>query len=142
MEETKKSNSKVVVITVVALVVIALIAIVGLAISKSGNSIVGTYELISMVNDGEEASAEDIQLMKSFGLTVTLQVNDDNTAQMSMFGEKIDFTYDKNNFIMEDQSYTYTKNGDVITLEQDGDNLVFRKVDPSQVTEQPTTGAE
>lgn len=131
-EDFVMENKKGLIIGIVVVVIVAVIAIIGCIAIKSGSkNIVGTYELVSMVNEGEEISEDDIALMKSFGLYVTLELKEDKTGVMSMFGEEFELTYDKNNFVIDDETCPYTVSDETITLEQGEDKLVFQKVDPS-----------
>ena len=47
-----------------------------------------------MVSDGEEATAEDIAMLDAFGMSVGLDVNEDGTCALIMFGEPLDGTWE------------------------------------------------
>lgn len=54
---------------------------------------IGSWKLAGMVSDGEEAPAEDIAMLDAFGMGVGLNVNEDGTCALIMFGEPIDGTW-------------------------------------------------
>ena len=51
---------------------------------------IGSWKLAGMVSDGEEATAEDIAMLDVFGMSVGLDVNEDGTCALIMFGEPLD----------------------------------------------------
>lgn len=46
----------------------------------------GVWELDSMVNEGEEADGDDVELLKAFGMNVFLVLNEDESCTLSLFG--------------------------------------------------------
>ena len=48
----------------------------------------GEWELVSMESE-DPITEDDIQTMKDLGLTVTLVLNEDGTADLNMFGESM-----------------------------------------------------
>ena len=54
---------------------------------------IGSWKLAGMVSDGEEATAEDIAMLDAFGMSVGLNVNEDGTCALVMFGEPLDGTW-------------------------------------------------
>ena len=55
---------------------------------------IGSWKLAGMVSDGEEATAEDIAMLDAFGMSVGLNVNEDGTCALIMFGEPLDGTWE------------------------------------------------
>ena len=55
---------------------------------------VGSWKLAGMVSDGEEATADDIAMLDAFGMSVGLNVNEDGTCALIMFGEPLDGTWE------------------------------------------------
>lgn len=110
----------------------ALVGCGGTSDEPDASTFAGTYEITAMVSDGEEASTEDLELMKSFGMEVNLDLNEDMTMDIDLFGEKIEGTWEIKSatelaVTMEGQTVTATVDGDNITLEQDGSTLTFTK---------------
>lgn len=106
-------------------------------------SIVGTYELTSFIseqeNDPNAVSDEDLQKMKDLGYTCSLEVNEDGTAVMDVFGDKSEFKWDDAHFTLVDGSPAdYIATDKTITIMQSGSNyrMVFTRVEASS-DEQP-----
>lgn len=85
--------------------------VLGLCIGLTGcgdnkKEYLGSWEIVGMTNDGVETAQADIELMKSFGLTVTLSLDEDGTGVLSLFGV--------------DYNVTWEVSGDSATLEYEG----------------------
>ncbi len=98
--------------------------------SVNKSKIVGTYELSKAEGVGISLTQEQIDSMKAIGLTATLEIKDDNTAVMDIFGEKLDFTYDlrKMVFTYEDKDEKFTFDGEKIAFNNEGRALEFTKI--------------
>ena len=117
-------------VLLVALMALSLIACGG----KGGNSIVGTWELDSGI--GEEGE-QTVQLMKAFGMTMSITFNADGTGTMdSTFGEEAES--DPFNYTYEDgvlkidgeeagEGVSIRIEDGKLILEQDGVGMVFKK---------------
>ena len=97
---------------------------------NSSNSIVGKYKIVEMINNGQNMEKE-IEEMEKLGYTVTLELAEDKTGNMNIYGEIMQITYDEKNVYSdgEKQAYTVSSNGD-ITLEDSSINtkMVFSKI--------------
>ncbi len=91
---------------------------------------VGTYELTKAQGVGINLTSEQIDALKVVGMTATLEMKDDNTAVMDLFGEKLDFTYDlkKMIFIHEGKNEKFTFDGEKIAFNNEGRELEFTKI--------------
>lgn len=130
-------------------VVMACVAVMGFTlIGCSGGSdkfvadnFIGTWFLYSMTENGEETSHEDMELMRSLGLDVTLDLSGDGSAKLDLFGETMEGTWvaDSGNtggMIMEDQSVTMHLDENKLTLDQGGDTvMVFERSENSASAE-------
>ena len=98
--------------------------------SVNKSKIVGTYELSKAEGVGISLTQEQIDSMKAIGLTATLEIKDDNTAVMDIFGEKLDFTYDlrKMVFTYEGKDEKFTFDGEKIAFNNEGRALEFTKI--------------
>lgn len=94
---------------------------------------VGDWEIVGLVQSGQPTSEDDIALMKSFGLTVTLTLNEDGTGSLNLFGTVNDITWD-----VSGDSATLEMNGSTaeLTLEdgtlrmvQGEDAITFARVE-------------
>lgn len=128
--------------------------------AEASKNFVGTWELESMNSSGQETSAEDLALLKSFGMSVYLTVEDDGSALLEMFGSNITATWtakDATNVTLSFDGSAAQSTGiqettqDVsfadgkLTMSSNNDTMVFKKIDPSekeaQVAAAPTEEA-
>ncbi len=98
---------------------------------------VGTWEISKMVQDGEETSTEDLDLMKQYGLNVYLELNEDGTSSLELFGEPMEGTWEataagNGTITIDGQSVSMVLDGNLLTLEQEGSTLSFVQIDPSE----------
>ncbi len=120
---------------IISLICVVLIAVSALALSGCGNSnkkfdkkkMAGTYELVEMSSGSETYSKEDLQTLKSYGLSITMEIKEDGTGSMSIYGESKEFTYDADNITVDGEKTPYTLDGNKITFEQDDTKMVFEK---------------
>ena len=117
----------------VALLLIAVLVFALTACSGGGGgaaskpSPVGTYTLSGMEEDGEATSQEDLDLLASLGLTVTLDIKEDGTGSINLFGEEMEFTWDEDNIIVDGEKQAYTFDGTTFTMENEGTKMSFTK---------------
>lgn len=98
--------------------------------AADNSKIVGTYQLTKAQGVGINLTSEQIDSLRAIGMTATLEMNDDNTAVMDIFGEELHFTYDigKMIFIYEGKKEKFTFDGEVIAFNNEGRELEFTKV--------------
>ena len=72
------------------------------------------YEIIAMVSDGVETSAEDLALLKSKGLSCTIVLKADGTGVLDLFGEETKLTWDEKNISTDKKTMPYTRKDDQI----------------------------
>lgn len=140
--ETKKTNKGLIIgIVIGSIAIVAVILVLLLTLGNKNKSIIGTYDLVGMVSEGEEISKDDIELMKQYGLYVYMQIEDETSGVLTMFGEKIPFKYDSDNIIINNELCPYTYKKEKLTLKKDTEELIFEKVEPSTIenrTDVPT----
>lgn len=108
---------------VVAIAVVAAVVAVVLFMNKP--NVVGTYELVSMEQNGETVGNMDS--LKSLGLTATMELKEDKTGTLNIFGETQQLTYDDKNITSDGQAVPYKFENNKLTMEQDGQKMVFEK---------------
>lgn len=59
-------------------------------------NMIGKYELVGLISDGKDQT-ESIPTMKAFGISLEVEITDNTKGKLTIFGENIDFTYDKDN---------------------------------------------
>ncbi len=118
---------------IVALLMIAIMVFALTACSGGGGggsskpSPVGKYTLSGMSENGEATSEEDLKLLESLGLTVTMEIKEDGTGVLDLFGETMDFTWDDDNLIVDGEKQAYTFDGTTFTMESDETSMTFTK---------------
>lgn len=70
------------------LVLVLVLSLGGTALAAEEDTVWGSYTLAGMKTDNEEIDQETLAMMQTLGLTATLEINEDGTAVMDLFGEK------------------------------------------------------
>ena len=93
------------------------------------SQIVGTYDLVSATGNGVSITESQMDTMKALGMTATIEVRDDGTATMDLFGEKMELTYNLNKMVFSSNGSDakFTFDGTEIAFSEDGTSLVFTK---------------
>lgn len=131
------SNNKGVMIGIVIAAVIVLLVIGYFVFGKSIllKNLVGYYELYEMSSGDQNYSHEDLESLKTLGLNVSLELREDKTGTLSLFGDTMELTYDGKNMTVDGESSPYSVKDGKISLEQDGEKLVFEKAAKSNNAE-------
>ena len=94
---------------------------------KKVNEVAGSYELIEL-NDGQNNyDKDDIELLKSYGYSVNLEMKEDYTGTLNVLAISLDFKYDENNIKDDEDSIPYIFSNNTITIEVDNSRMVFQK---------------
>ena len=93
---------------------------------KSKPSPVGTYNISALVEDGEETTAEELEILKEMGLDISLELKEDKTGTIQLFGEEIEITWDNDYINLEGESIPYTFDGTDLVIEQEDSKMVFK----------------
>ena len=107
----------------------------------------GTWELCEMTEEGDVTNEDDLEMLKAFGLTVHLELSDDDTASMELFGEKMEGTWEATGkgeakLSLDGYDATMVLEEEKLVMTQDGNQLKFRKYDPSADAEDDATDAD
>ena len=94
----------------------------------------GDWKLSGMTENGEAMSGDDIAFMESFGMTVTLTLNEDGTGSLVMFDEAMDVSWEPKSateldVTIDGDTTTGKLADDTITLEAGGDSMSFVRVE-------------
>lgn len=99
-----------------------------------GKSIAGKYIIYSVDDGSQTIKGDDLDtILSAMGITVDsmyIQLNDDGTAEMSVFGETAEMAYEDGKIWpteTPDEKVAFTVEGDKLTLEAEGNTMVFRK---------------
>lgn len=126
----KQDHTMAIIISVVVAVLAVAAIVVGLVLiinKVSRSKRVGTYEISSLYLNGEEENSVD--LLKALGLTASIELRDDNTCTVNLFGEQNECTYTDTALHMTesdtDTPYTYQNNE--ITITDNGNSMTFAR---------------
>ena len=74
---------------------------------------------------------EDVELFRSLGLRATIEVREDGTAILDLFGEQEDVTCDAESgtLTMYGAEYPFTVEGDTLRIDQGTSAFVFERTE-------------
>ena len=90
------------------------------------------YEIIAMISEGKETTAEDLSLLKSKGLNCTIVLRADGTGVLDLFGEETNLTWDEKNISTGTKTMPYTRKDDQLTVTDGNSSLTFLNMDQSE----------
>ena len=120
---SKKVNQKTIIIGVVAVVAVVAIVVAIVLLTSKANP-VGTWTLVEVSEGGQSYDTSSLSLL---GMTGTLELKDDKTGTMSIFGSSTNLTWDDKNLTVDGQATAYSISGNKLTLENNGSKMVFEK---------------
>ena len=101
-----------------------------LSISKKKMSkLVGKYELIDLKTDEKSYLKKDFEKLKEHELGVTLELKDDKTAILDLFGDKQEFKFNNKYFYTEDDKIRYSFKEKKLKVYNSEETLIFRKTE-------------
>lgn len=117
---------------VLAVALALCLALVGCGKADNTKAFAGYWKLTAMTEDGESVSQDDLKLMESFGMSVSLTINEDKTYTFDLFGDKVSGSWEPKSateatFTMEGEKVTGKLSGDTLTLTQGSSELKFQK---------------
>ena len=90
--------------------------------------LVGKYELVEMISKEKSYTREDLQALKSINLTVTIELKEDKSAILDLFGSKQNFKYDEKYFYSNDDIISFTLDNNILKLYNSEESLTFEKI--------------
>ncbi|WP_418831866.1 hypothetical protein [Paraeggerthella sp.] len=98
----------------------------------AGKNFVGTWKLVSSSGDGEAISEQDLALMESMGMSVTLTLSENEKAALSIFGESVEGTWqakgaDKASLTLQGETGDMTLANGKLTMSSAGATMTFEK---------------
>lgn len=96
---------------------------------------IGTWDLVEMEENGEITGADDLKALKELGLEVYLELNEDGSGALVLFGEGMKGAWEAKSategiFTIEGQTVNMTIADSKLTMEQSGSKLTFEKGEP------------
>ena len=126
-KKVEKKNGKKWLVAIIVVAIVAVLAATGVFVYAkffASPNIAGTYELTGMESNGEDQSAS-LGVLKGLGLEATLELKEDKTGKLNLFGDESDVTYDKDQITIDDGTAKYNYKDGTITLEENGTKLIF-----------------
>ena len=107
---------------------------------------VGTWDLSEMEENGEVTSSDDIQMLKELGLTVQLELKEDGTGALVLFGESMQGKWEAKSatdatFTYEGQTINMKIADGKLTMEQNNSKLTFVKGTASSASASATSAS-
>ena len=87
----------------------------------------GTWDLVSMTQNGEETSKDDISMLAALGLEVYLNLNEDGTAELVFFGESMSGSWEASSTTQG----SVTLDGSAVEMKIEGENLLMEQSNAS-----------
>ena len=101
-----------------------------LSISKKKMSkLVGKYELVELKTDEESYLKKDFDKLKDYELGVTLELKDDKTAILDLFGDKQEFKFNNKYFYTEDDKIRYSYKDKKLKIYNSEETLILKKTE-------------
>lgn len=125
----RKSESKKhlgVFIGIIAAAVVAVVVAAVCFICFSKPKVVGTYKLTGIERDGEDQSSS-ISILEGLGMKATLELKEDKTGELDLFGDKSEVKYDNKQITINGASTDYTYKDGKFSMEDNGAKLIFTK---------------
>lgn len=129
------------VIALTACVFALCLALVGCGTSSSESNksaFTGTWDLVEMEQDGEVTNSDDLEKLKSLGLEVYVNLNEDGTVALVLFGEPMEGTWEATSatagtLTLKGQQVNMTIEDSKLKFAQEGASLTFQKGEAKEV---------
>lgn len=122
-----KMTKKIIAVLAVVAMMMGALALTGCGKKFDKKKMAGKYELVEMTSGSESYTKEDLESLKAYGFTITMELKDDGTGTMTTYGEEQKLTYDKDGITIDGDKASYTFENNKITVESDGTKMVFEK---------------
>ena len=96
--------------------------------SVDGSNPVGTYKIISMVQEDESVDEDTLKQMEAAGMICTLKLAADGNGNIDIFGDINEFTWADGKIKVDENEVPFTLEDGILSMEADGASMTFRKV--------------
>ena len=90
---------------------------------------VGSYQLVSMTDEDGEDMSDQLELLEAFGYTARIELLEDGTGTMDLFGEVSSVKWDNHYIRTDDARSSYRLDGSDLILQEQDATLIFARVD-------------
>lgn len=93
------------------------------------DGIVGVYKAVDFTGeDAEGSSDEELEMMQALISKMKLELREDGTGTMDVFGQGTEIEWDDKNITIEGEAQPYTWEDGVLTMEDDEASIIFKKM--------------
>ena len=128
------------VIALMACVFALCLALVGCGDNAAANkaAFTGTWDLVEMNQDGQVTGSDDLETLKSLGLEVYVNLNEDGTAALVLFGEAMNGNWEATSttagtITLDNQKVDMTIEDSKLKFAQENASLTFQKGEAKEV---------
>ena len=90
--------------------------------------IVGKYELVKMIGTDKSYTNKDINDLKKKDLQVTIELKDDKTAILNLFGNEQELKFNNKYIYASVDRIKYTYKNNILVIYNSDERLTFKKV--------------
>ena len=99
---------------------------------KSKEAFTGTWNVVELVQDGQPVSNDDLEALKALGMEIYVNLNEDGTAMLALFGEVLNGTWDaksatEGTITFSESTSNLTIENSRLKFENKGSSMVFEK---------------
>ncbi len=95
---------------------------------KKMSKLVGKYELVELKADEDSYLKKDFEKLKEHELGVTLELKEDKTAILDLFGKKQEFKFNNKYFYTDDDKIRYSYHENKLKVYNSEEILLFKRV--------------
>ena len=122
------SKKLVTIISISILLIGTLFILTGCGKKFDMKKMAGKYELVEMSENDKSYNKEELAKLKEYGITFTLELKEDGTGTIELYGQSSNVKYDENNITIDEDTASYSVDDNYkITIEKDGMKMVFEK---------------
>lgn len=104
--------------------------------SDPAENFIGLWEIVGMQQGDTEYSSKEIDEMKEYGFVVYIELDKDGDAAFELFGEALEGSWEAKSstravMIFDNEEMELRRKGSKLTIEADGDEMSFEKIDPA-----------
>lgn len=93
----------------------------------------GLYHLVGMTQEDEIMSTADLAAMAEMGFEMFIELRDDGTGVLNLYGETTEITWDEKGITANDETINYEWDGKYLVLTDDSTSITFSSMTAQEV---------
>jgi len=93
----------------------------------------GKYNLVGMVQEGETIATKDLVTMAGLGFEMYIDLKEDGTGELNMYGESVEVTWDDKGITSQEQEIPYEWDGRYLVLTEGDTSITFSTLTAQEV---------